>query len=544
MRRRPAPTFVENALLKARHAARVSGLPAIADDSGLEVDALGGAPGCPLGALRRRTAASDATTIASCCDELRPCRRRRAARVIAVRSCSCAGRRRSAAADRAKAAGRAASCRAPRGSDGFGYDPLFDVRRDTDARPRETRRRPRRTRISHRGQALRGVAARAAGDRETSDERRRSRSTSTCPGACASARTATSTRTQLRRRRAARGRATSMRCSPTSSTSLPRVLGPAACITRVLRRRHAEPVLAGGDRARCWRAARACCRSRPAVEITLEANPGTVERGAFAAIARPASTGCRSARRASTTRSSRRSAASTTAARRVRAVDELRGAGFDNFNLDLMYALPDRRSPGARRRPRARARARARAPLALPADARAEHACSRSRPPPLPDDDRAVRDAGRICQRALADAGLRAIRGLGAMRARGAQCRHNLNYWEFGDYLGHRRRRARQAHARRTRHAHGAPTVAVRYMAAATPAERIAEEQRSRAPRAAVRVLLNALRLGTASTSERLKRVRRYPGPPSSPAARQRASGDCSSSRATVGCPRRWDAAF
>ena len=38
-------TFVENALLKARHAARVSGLPALADDSGLCVDGLGGAPG-------------------------------------------------------------------------------------------------------------------------------------------------------------------------------------------------------------------------------------------------------------------------------------------------------------------------------------------------------------------------------------------------------------------------------------------------------------------------------------------------------------------
>ena len=40
-----AATFVENALIKARHATRVSGLPAIADDSGLEVDALNGAPG-------------------------------------------------------------------------------------------------------------------------------------------------------------------------------------------------------------------------------------------------------------------------------------------------------------------------------------------------------------------------------------------------------------------------------------------------------------------------------------------------------------------
>lgn len=38
-------TFVENAIIKARHAARVTGLPAIADDSGLVVDALGGAPG-------------------------------------------------------------------------------------------------------------------------------------------------------------------------------------------------------------------------------------------------------------------------------------------------------------------------------------------------------------------------------------------------------------------------------------------------------------------------------------------------------------------
>ncbi|MDP5041311.1 MAG: non-canonical purine NTP pyrophosphatase, partial [Paraglaciecola sp.] len=37
-------TFVENAIIKARHAARISGLPAIADDSGLAVDALGGAP--------------------------------------------------------------------------------------------------------------------------------------------------------------------------------------------------------------------------------------------------------------------------------------------------------------------------------------------------------------------------------------------------------------------------------------------------------------------------------------------------------------------
>src|SRR5690554_7527206 len=53
-------SFVENAILKARHAARASGLPALADDSGLAVDALGGAPGSirhatPIGRATRRT---------------------------------------------------------------------------------------------------------------------------------------------------------------------------------------------------------------------------------------------------------------------------------------------------------------------------------------------------------------------------------------------------------------------------------------------------------------------------------------------------------
>ena len=45
MYKRQGLTFIENAILKARHAAKVTGLPAIADDSGLAVDALGGAPG-------------------------------------------------------------------------------------------------------------------------------------------------------------------------------------------------------------------------------------------------------------------------------------------------------------------------------------------------------------------------------------------------------------------------------------------------------------------------------------------------------------------
>src|SRR3970040_1948215 len=63
-------TFVENAILKARHAAARSGLPAVADDSGLEVDALGGRPGV-LSARFAGPDASDADNIARLLEELR-----------------------------------------------------------------------------------------------------------------------------------------------------------------------------------------------------------------------------------------------------------------------------------------------------------------------------------------------------------------------------------------------------------------------------------------------------------------------------------------
>ncbi len=51
-------TFIENAILKARHAAQITGLPAIADDSGLAVDALGGAPGIYSHAIPASTPAT------------------------------------------------------------------------------------------------------------------------------------------------------------------------------------------------------------------------------------------------------------------------------------------------------------------------------------------------------------------------------------------------------------------------------------------------------------------------------------------------------
>ena len=132
----PHRTFVENALAKARHAARAAGVPAIADDSGLCVDALGGAPGVDSAHFAPSTQSS--ATTAKRCDGARttPTTRccsssctasptaapRFVSALVALRT-----RRRSRAARSRSAAGTARSLRAPRGAGGFGYDPLMFI---------------------------------------------------------------------------------------------------------------------------------------------------------------------------------------------------------------------------------------------------------------------------------------------------------------------------------------------------------------------------------------------------------------------------------
>ena len=117
-------SFVENAILKARHAARVSGLPALADDSGLAVDALGGAPG--IYSARYAGGGGDAANNAKLLEVLRdvPDDQRSAQFVCAlalVRHADdplpiiCEG------------LWHGTILHAPRGEHGFGYDPLFWV---------------------------------------------------------------------------------------------------------------------------------------------------------------------------------------------------------------------------------------------------------------------------------------------------------------------------------------------------------------------------------------------------------------------------------
>jgi XTP/dITP diphosphohydrolase len=152
----PAPetagTFVENALQKARHAAEVTGLPAIADDSGLVVAALGGAPGV-RSARFAGDGADDAANVAKLLDLL-------AAHPLGRGACfHCVLVALERADDPAPliAAGSWAGqiARAPSGSGGFGYDPVFfDPALGKTAAELS---RAEKNRVSHRGAALRAL---------------------------------------------------------------------------------------------------------------------------------------------------------------------------------------------------------------------------------------------------------------------------------------------------------------------------------------------------------------------------------------------------
>lgn len=116
-------TFEANALLKARHAARASGLPALADDSGLEVDALDGRPGV-WSARYAGPAANDADNNTKLLAELAGVP---AARRTARYRCVIAFVRDAEDPEPllAQGAWEGAIGEAPNGAGGFGYDPLF-----------------------------------------------------------------------------------------------------------------------------------------------------------------------------------------------------------------------------------------------------------------------------------------------------------------------------------------------------------------------------------------------------------------------------------
>jgi XTP/dITP diphosphohydrolase len=122
----PFRTFVENALAKARHAARASGLPALADDAGLCVQAFGGLPGVDTAfyATQFGYAKGDDNNVKALLEQMAGIEDRRAALVstlVAVRTPD--------DPEPLIAVGRAAGqiTREPRGSHGFGFDPVMFI---------------------------------------------------------------------------------------------------------------------------------------------------------------------------------------------------------------------------------------------------------------------------------------------------------------------------------------------------------------------------------------------------------------------------------
>jgi oxygen-independent coproporphyrinogen-3 oxidase len=171
----------------------------------------------------------------------------------------------------------------------------------------------------------------------------------------------------------------------------------------------------------------------PHIEITLEANPGTIEHGRFSGY-----------REAGINRVSLGAQTFNEEQLRLlgrihgqhdiaRAVEELRQAGIDNFNLDLMYGLPAQTLPQALQD--------VESALALQPAHLSHYQLTLEpgtvfyhRPPPLPDPD----DSWQMqieCQALLAARGFEQYE-VSAYARSGRRSRHNLNYWKFGDYIG------------------------------------------------------------------------------------------------------------
>jgi len=148
-------TFVENALLKARNAARHTGLPAIADDSGLEVDALQGAPGI-YSARYAGAGAGDLENLQKLLEDLKAVPdEARSARfqclMVYLRHAKDPTPR------IFQGTWEGSILHEPRGEHGFGYDPVFFV---PDQQCASAQLPPEvKNQLSHRGQALRQLIA-------------------------------------------------------------------------------------------------------------------------------------------------------------------------------------------------------------------------------------------------------------------------------------------------------------------------------------------------------------------------------------------------
>ena len=236
-------------------------------------------------------------------------------------------------------------------------------------------------------------------------------------------------------------------------------------------------------------------RFAPGLEITLETNPGTAEHGRFEGY-----------RDAGVNRLSfgiqtfddgclQRLGRIHDSAEAEAAVKLAQDAGFDNLNLDLMYALPGQILAMAERDVE-RAVALQPAHISHYQLTLEPNTVFAAKPPAgIPDDDVGW-DMQERCQSLLAEAGYRQYE-VSAYARPGRQCAHNLNYWRFGDYLGI----GAGAHGKLT---HGAEQSVLRrwkvkqpaaYHASAGRGDAIGGDERIEPARLPFEYMLNALRL-------------------------------------------------
>jgi oxygen-independent coproporphyrinogen-3 oxidase len=229
----------------------------------------------------------------------------------------------------------------------------------------------------------------------------------------------------------------------------------------------------------------------PDAEITLEANPGTFEAHKFAEF-RALGINRLSIGIQSFDPQHLRSLGRIHDEREARRAVEIAHASFDNFNLDLMYALPGQTLE--------QADSDIRTAIALgPTHLSAYHLTIEPNtwfhrhPPQVPDDELSANMQERIELR-LRDAGF-AHYETSAFAAPGRECRHNLNYWRFGDYLGigagaHSKLSLPQRIFRQARHKHPRE-----YIERALEGQPVQEEHDVRVPDLPFEFMMNALRL-------------------------------------------------
>ena len=150
-------TFIENAIIKARHAAKITGLPAIADDSGLEVDALNGAPGVYSARFAGENA-NDQDNIDKLLVEMQG-KTARSARFWCVLVYMRHANDPTPLVCQASWEGTITEDQ--QGREGFGYDPVFYVASEGCTSAQLTKEQ--KNALSHRGQALQQLVAKLKG---------------------------------------------------------------------------------------------------------------------------------------------------------------------------------------------------------------------------------------------------------------------------------------------------------------------------------------------------------------------------------------------